>query len=128
MSSQDAEVKVKIHGKMKSDNAKAELSKAFLDNLYIPLVRTLDSLDPTSEEYKKTWVKVFILSNLVQNEYYWFRVSDFISALNLPNQGQEGDRWEAYIRMFLYRLYKKGFLINLVLISSFLPPRIWLSG
>ena len=110
MSSQDAEVKVKIHGKMKSDNAKAELSKAFLDDLYIPLVRILDSLDPTSEEYKRTWVKVVILSNLVQNEYYWFTVKDFVGSLKLPTEGKEGNNWRVFIAMFLYRLYKKGFL------------------
>jgi hypothetical protein len=110
MSVGDTEAKIRTNGKIKRENIKLEFSKKFLDDFYIPMVRLLDSLDPTSDEYKRTYVKVFILATLVQNDDYWYNVRDFMEGLKLPTKGMESNRWRIYISMFLYRLYKKGFL------------------
>jgi len=105
---------VKKHGKIKSKNAKAEISKLTLDDVYAHLLKLQDKLKENTEDYLRVRVKIFVLSHLAQNDWAWFTVRELIDELLkasiLSPKDFEDMKWEAFIRMFLYRLYKKGFL------------------
>ncbi|WP_297552404.1 hypothetical protein [Thermococcus sp.] len=105
---------VKKHGKIKSKNAKAEISKLTLDDVYAHLLKLQDKLKENTENYLRVRVKIFVLSHLAQNDWAWFTVRELIDELLkasiLSPKDFEDMKWEAFIRMFLYRLYKKGFL------------------
>lgn len=109
---------IKVYGKVKSNNAKLEISKIFLDDIYINLLKTLDGLDKASKEYLQTWTKVFILSHMVQNDWAWFTIRDLQETLKLPLEGIEGETWRWFIKNFVYRLYKKGFLERKAVLSG----------
>ncbi|ALM74030.1 hypothetical protein [Thermococcus barophilus] len=95
------------HGKVRSANVKHEYSEMFLDDIYISLLRQLDNCKNENEEAcKKLQIKVMILFNMVQNSSRWYSVRDFIEGFNLNNE----QKWISFISMFLYRLYKRGFL------------------
>ena len=105
---------VRKHGKMKSKNARVEISKLTLDDVYINLLKLQDKLKENTEDYLRIRVKIFVLSHLAQNDWAWFTVRELIdellkAAILSPEALGDG-KWEAFIRMFLYRLYKKGFL------------------
>ncbi len=105
---------VKKHGKMKRRNARAEISKLALDDVYKSLLKLQNSLKENTESYLRVRVKVSALSLLAQNDEEWFTVREIMEGLLktsvLPSGSLEEIKWEAFIRMFLYRLYKKGFL------------------
>ncbi|NJE60553.1 hypothetical protein [Thermococcus sp. 21S7] len=105
---------VRKHGKMKSKNARVEISKLTLDDVYISLLKRQDKLKENTEDYQRIRVKIFVLSHLAQNDWVWFTVRELIDELlkaSILSPEALGDgKWEAFIRMFLYRLYKKGFL------------------
>ena len=102
------------HERMKSKNARVEISKLTLDDIYINLPKLQDKLKENTEEYRRIRVKIFVLSHLAQNDWVWFTVRELIEELlkaSILSPEVLGDgKWEAFTRMFLYRLYKKGFL------------------
>jgi len=105
---------VKKHGKMKSKNARIEISKLALDDIYVDLLKLQDRLKENTEEYRRVRVKIFVLGYLAQNDWVWLTVRELIDELLkysiLSPNDLKDTKWEAFIRMFLYRLYKNGFL------------------